>query len=143
MNILLILTDQQRWDSLGCYGTAGVHTPNLDALAAAGMRYDRCYNNATLCTPSRATLWTGKHMPGHGVHALHDCLPEDEELFPKRLQEAGYETALFGKLHVSGHTREAERRHPNDGFDVYEWAPDPSGPWGFDNAYLQWLEQRS
>jgi arylsulfatase len=142
MNVLLILTDQQRWDSLGCYGTPGVHTPNLDRLASEGTRFDRCYVNATICTPSRACLWTGKHIPGHGVHALHDCLPEDEVLFPQRLQNLGYDTALFGKLHVSGHLREYERRHPNDGFDVYEWASDPRGPWGMDNAYLDWLAER-
>ena len=47
-NILLILTDQQRWDSLGCYGTPGVHTPNLDRLAAEGTRYERCYVNGTI-----------------------------------------------------------------------------------------------
>lgn len=142
-NILLILTDQQRWDSLGCYGVPGVHTPHLDRLASQGVRFDRCYVNGTICTPSRASLWTGKHLPGHGVHSLHDCLPEDEVLFPKRLQEAGYHTALFGKLHVSGHDREFERRHPNDGFDVYEWASDPKGPWGMDNAYLRWMEERN
>ncbi len=141
-NILLIVTDQQRWDSLGCYGTPGVHTPNLDRLADAGRRYDRCYINGTICTPSRASLWTGKHLPGHGVYALHDCLPEDEVLFPDRLRDAGYTTALFGKLHVSGILREADRRHPHDGFDVYEWASDPSGPWGLDNAYLKWMEER-
>ena len=141
LNILLIMTDQQRWDSLGCYGTPGVHTPNLDRLAASGRRYDRCYVNGTICTPSRASLWTGKHLPGHGVFALHDCLPEDEILFPERLRDAGYATALFGKLHVSGHVREVERRHPHDGFDVYEWASDPAGPWGMDNAHLRWMEQ--
>ena len=59
-NILLILTDQQRWDSLGCYGTPGVHTPNLDRLAAQGTLYERCYVNGTICTPSRASMWTGK-----------------------------------------------------------------------------------
>jgi arylsulfatase len=142
MNILLILTDQQRWDSLGCYGAPGVYTPNLDRLAAQGTRYARCYVNGTICTPSRASLWTGKHIPGHGVHSLHDCLPEDEILFPKRLQEAGYDTALFGKLHVSGHYREYDRRHPNDGFGTYEWASDPFGPWGMENAYLDWLADR-
>ena len=142
MNIVMVLTDQQRWDSLGCYGVPGVYTPHLDRLAAEGVRYDRCYINGTICTPSRATLWTGKHIPGHGVHSLHDCLPEDEILFSKRLQESGYDTALFGKLHVSGHYREYERRHPNDGFGVYEWASDPKGPWGMDNAYLRWLEAR-
>ena len=141
-NILLILTDQQRWDTLGCYGATGVHTPHLDRLAAGGALYERCYVNGTICTPSRACLWTGKHIPGHGVHALHDCLPEDEVLFPRRLQAAGYDTALFGKLHVSGHYREYEGRHPNDGFATYEWASDPFGPWGMDNAYLRWLEGR-
>jgi len=141
-NILLILTDQQRWDSLGCYGVPGVHTPNLDRLASESVRYERCYVNGTVCTPSRACLWTGKHIPGHGVHALHDCLPEDEVLFPKRLREAGYRTGLFGKLHVSGHLREHDRRHPNDGFEVYEWASDPFGPWGMDNAYLDWMSER-
>lgn len=141
-NIVLILTDQQRWDSLGCYGTPGVHTPNLDRLAASGRRYDRCYVNGTICTPSRASLWTGKHLPGHGVYALHDCLPEDEILFPDRMREAGYATALFGKLHVSGHLREENNRHPHDGFDVYEWASDPAGPWGMDNAHLRWMEKR-
>ena len=60
-NILLILTDQQRWDSLGCYDTPGVHTPNLDDLATAGIRYTQCYVNNPICTPSRASLWTGKH----------------------------------------------------------------------------------
>ena len=117
-NILLILTDQQRWDSLGCYGTPGVHTPNLDRLASEGIIFDRCYANATICTPSRACLWTGKHIPGHGVHALHDCLPNNEILFPKRLQQIGYRTALIGKLHVSGHYHENDGRHPNDGFDM-------------------------
>ena len=53
-NILLILTDQQRWDSLGCYGVLGVHTPNLDRLAAEGTRYERCYVNGTICTPNKA-----------------------------------------------------------------------------------------
>ena len=143
-NILLILTDQQRWDSLGCYGTPGVHTPNLDRLAAEGTRYERCYVNGTICTPSRASLWTGKHIPGHGVHTLHDCLPEDEVMFPKRLRDTGYDTALFGKLHVSGIYAEADgKRHANDGFAVYEWACDPFGPWGLDNAYLDWLDERN
>lgn len=143
LNILLILTDQQRFDSLGCYGASGVHTPHLDQLAAEGIRYDRCYVNTPICTPSRACLWTGKHILGHGVHAIHDCLPEDEVLFSKRLQARGYRTSLFGKLHVSGHYREEERRHSNDGFDVYEWANDPFGPWGMNNAYLEWLEVRN
>jgi len=138
-NILLILTDQQRWDSLGCYGTPGVHTPNLDQFAASGIRYDHCYVNNPLCTPSRASLWTGKHLPGHGVYALHDVLPQEEVLFPYRLREMGYDTALFGKLHVAGHNFEKNHRHVYDGFNHYEWCPDPNGYRGDDNAYWRWL----
>ena len=138
-NILLILTDQQRWDSLGCCGIGGVHTPNLDRLASEGTRYDQCYVNNPICTPSRASLWTGKHLPGHGVYRLHDVLPQDEILFPHHLREAGYDTALFGKLHVAGHMWEMQYRHRFDGFNTYEWAPDPNGYRGCDTAYFRWL----
>jgi len=142
-NILVIMTDQQRYDSLGCYGCAAVHTPNLDRLASEGVVFEHCYVNSTLCTPSRASMLTGKHLPGHGVYRLHDVLPEDEILISKRLQQSGYTTALIGKLHVSGRAYEAKTRHPNDGFDVYEWCMDPrlylDSPL---NAYARWLDER-
>ncbi|HRU04214.1 MAG TPA: sulfatase-like hydrolase/transferase [Candidatus Brocadiia bacterium] len=141
-NILLITTDQQRWDTLGCYGAPGAHTPNLDRLAAEGTLFEQCYCTNPICTPSRSSMWTGLHLPGHGVYRVHDILPDDKVLFSRRLRDAGYDTALFGKLHVSGHMWEAERRHPNDGFRVYEWAPDPPGFLGADTAYLTWLQQR-
>ncbi len=141
-NILLIMTDQQRADSLGCYGVRGVHTPNLDRLAAQGALFENCYVNNPICTPSRASIMTGKHLPGHGVYRLYDVLPDEEVLFPRYLQEAGYQTALFGKLHVSGRTVEATRRHPNDGFEIYEWCMEPSieldSPY---NGYARWLER--
>ncbi|WP_168123710.1 sulfatase-like hydrolase/transferase [Paenibacillus sp. HB172176] len=141
-NILLIMTDQQRFDSLGCYGGEFVNTPELDRLAREGIVFDNGYVNATICTPSRACLMTGKALPGHGVYKLHDNLPEDQVLFPKRLKEKGYKTALFGKLHVSGRVTEADRRHPNDGFDIYEACNDPTlhldSPL---NAYARWVEE--
>ena len=141
-NILLIMTDQQRYDSLGCYGADWVHTPNLDRLAQDGILFENCYANNPICTPSRASLLTGKHLPGHGVYKLHDILPKEEVLFPKHLQKAGYKTALFGKLHVSGRLYEAEQRHPNDGFDIYEWCLEASihldSPY---NGYAKWLRE--
>ena len=142
-NILLILTDQQRWDSLGCYGATWVDTPNLDRLAADGVRFDRCYCTNAICTPSRASLWTGKHLPGHGVYRLDDILPRDEVLFTEHLRKAGYRTGLFGKLHVSGRKFEDEKRHPGDGFDEYKWALE--GPLNMDapmQAYSRWLEEK-
>ncbi len=140
-NIVLIMTDQQRWDSLGCYGCEAIETPNLDRLAAEGVRYDRCYVSNPICTPSRASLMTGKPVPAHGVERLYDVLSEEQELFPVHLQAQGYRTALFGKLHVSAIRHELENRRDNDGFDVYEWCPEPSllmdDP---GQAYGQWLK---
>jgi arylsulfatase len=141
-NILILMTDQQRFDSLGCYGCEKVNTPALDRLAAEGALFENCYVNSTICTPSRASLLTGRPVPGHGVHKLHDVLPPELVLFPQRLQENGYKTALIGKLHVSGHAEESKRRHPNDGFDLYEWCPDPAIQLDSDyNSYSKWLQQ--
>jgi arylsulfatase A-like enzyme len=124
-NILLLMTDQQRFDALSCYGCQAVKTPNLDRLATEGALFERCYSPSPICTPTRASLLTGKHVPGHGVYKLHDVLPDNEVMLPKRLQARGYETALVGKLHVSGLWHETGQRHPNDGFEHYHWCIDP------------------
>lgn len=142
-NILLLMTDQQRWDSLSCYGGNVVDTPNLDRLAEEGARFENCYCNAPICTPSRSSIMTGKELPGHGVYRLHDLMPSEERLFPELLQEHGYRTGLFGKLHVSGRVEEAEHRHPHDGFDEYDWCIE--GAIHLDsplNGYARWLRER-
>ena len=141
-NILIMMTDQQRFDSLSCYGCEVIHTPNLDRLATQGVLFEHCYVNNPLCTPSRASMMTGKHLPGHGLYRLYDNLPDDEVLFTEHLQRLGYHTALFGKMHVSSVTYEAEKRHPHDGFDIYEWCLEPSlcmeAP---HNGYARWLQR--
>ncbi|WP_162894855.1 sulfatase family protein [Rhizobium terrae] len=142
-NILMIMTDQQRRDTLGVYGCDWIPTPNLDRLGKAGTVFEHCTADNPICTPSRASIFTGKPVPGHAVKRVHDNLPPDETLFPERLrQEAGYRTALFGKLHVSSRVREEQERHPHDGFDIYEWCLEPSvsmhSPF---NGYAAWLRQ--
>ena len=141
-NVLLVLTDQQRHDSLGCYGAEFAHTPRLDALSRQGVRFDHCYVNNPICTPSRASLMTGLELPHHGVNRLYDRLGPQHRLFPEHLREAGYRTGLFGKLHVSDYHAEAAARHPHDGFDVYDWCHEPSlaldSPF---NGYARYLEQ--
>lgn len=141
-NILFIMTDQQRTDSLGCYGSTCIKTPHIDQLAAKGTLFDHCYANNTICTPSRASLFTGKHLPGHGVYQVYDQLPDSEKLFPHTLQEAGYQTALFGKLHVSGRTFEKDRRNKRDGFEIYEHGINPYEVTGLYNSYGDWLKER-
>ncbi len=142
-NVLILMTDQQRFDSLGCYGCKIIETPNLDRIAAEGALFEYCYSPCPICTPSRASMWTGRYLPGHGVYKLHDILPDDQVLFSKRLQKLGYETSLVGKLHVSGIWHEAEARHPNDGFEHYHWCEDPG--LNLDskyNAYARWVRKK-
>lgn len=142
-NILLIMSDQQRWDSLGCYGQTAIATPNLDGLAAAGALFEQCYTPSPICTPARASLFTGKHVLGHGVTKVYDVLPDDEVLFTEHLQQAGYRTALFGKLHVSSGVHEQTERHPHNGFDVYDYCIEASV--GMDspfNGYVRWLAEQ-
>ena len=142
-NILLLMSDQQRWDTLGCYGCDAIPTPALDGLAADGVVFERCYVNVPMCTPSRACMLTGRLPAGHGVYRIHDTLPADQVLLPEHLAGIGYETALVGKLHVSGRGVECAERHPHDGFERYEWSIDPQvhldSPF---NAHVAWLRER-
>ena len=125
-NVIILHTDQQRYDSLGCNGNANAKTFNIDALAEDGCRFTRHISANTTCMPSRASLLTGLYVPGHGVCSngipLWRREPEDDRvsdrismnLFGKtvedkvptladRLVDAGFETALFGKLHLEPH----------------------------------------
>ena len=141
-NILLLMSDQQRWDTLGCYGCDAIPTPALDGLAADGVVFERCYVNVPMCTPSRACMLTGRLPAGHGVYRIHDTLPDEQVLLPEHLAGLGYETALVGKLHVSGRGVECAERHPHDGFERYEWSIDPQvhldSPF---NAHVAWLRE--
>jgi len=75
-NILFITTDQQRYDALGCNGGTIARTPVVDALAADGIRYERAYNQNTVCMPARSTMLTGQYVRTHGVIANGVPLPE-------------------------------------------------------------------
>lgn len=106
-NILLIMSDMQRADALGCYGNVFVRTPNIDALAARGSRFTRCYTPFQLCTPARATLWTGLYPHAHnvignvyGVANAFAAFGYAGLLVFDRLKTAGYTTAYFGKWHL-------------------------------------------
>jgi arylsulfatase A-like enzyme len=113
-------------------------------MASQGVRFEHCYVNNPICTPSRASLMTGHDLLTHGVHQLYSRLADNFTLFPKHLQALGYHTSLVGKLHVSDYKIEANVRHPNDGFDNYQWCHDPTialdSPF---NAYAQWLAKKN
>jgi arylsulfatase A-like enzyme len=98
-NILLITTDQQRYDSLGCNGNTVCRTPAIDSLAAAGIRYERAHVQNVLCMPSRATIVTGQYPGTHGVWSNGVCLPRGSPSVAHVLKDAGYATSHIGKMH--------------------------------------------
>ena len=107
-NVLVIITDDQRWDALGCLGHPLLKTPNLDRLAAEGARFANAFVTTSLCSPSRATMLSGLYAHRHGVLNNFTEYPDALPSYPKRLLEAGYETAYFGKWHM-GETNDAPR----------------------------------
>ena len=97
-NILLITSDQQHWNTLGCLNPE-IKTPNLDRLAEQGHLFTRAYCPNPTCTPTRASMITGKYPGQHGAYSLGTKLPETELTVGEIFQDAGYETALIGKAH--------------------------------------------
>jgi arylsulfatase A-like enzyme len=101
--ILLITTDQQRYDGLGFAGGRFARTPVIDGLAAAGITYRQARNQCAVCMPARATILTGQHIRMHGVTANGIALPVEAPSLAHALKAAGYKTALIGKAHFEPH----------------------------------------
>ena len=146
-NILWICTDQQRFDTLGCYGNDFVETPNLDRLARRGVRFDRCYTQSPVCTPSRASMLTGRYPRTTGVRQNGQAMPDDETLVTKTLADAGYTCGLAGKLHIAPCHPDKSTDHPmaerrvDDGYATFNWAPGTGRFWPT-NQYHQWLRSQ-
>lgn len=99
-NFLIFVTDQHRADHLGCYGNRTVKTPNIDALAHRGYRFDRAYVANPVCMPNRGSMMTGRMPTVHGARSNGVPLPLDAVTFADVLSEFGYRTALIGKCHL-------------------------------------------
>lgn len=108
-NIIVIVADYLGYGSLGCYGQQMIHTPNIDALAAGGIKLTDYYSGSSVCAPSRETMLTGRHT-GHTFirgNFLTDekedpAMPSDKTTLAELLKQNGYETALFGKWGLGG-----------------------------------------
>ncbi|HEY0173649.1 MAG TPA: sulfatase [Pyrinomonadaceae bacterium] len=103
-NIVFVITDDQRWDSLGATGHPFAKTPNLDRLAREGVLFRNFFVTTPLCSPSRASFLTGQYARRHRVvnndRLGQDVISHTLETFPRRLRESGYETAFVGKWHM-------------------------------------------
>jgi len=104
-NILWIIADDQVPYVMGSYGNKQVHTPNLDKLAAQGMRFDRAFCNSPVCTASRQSFLTGRYPRTIGVTQLQSALPENEVTLAELLKSNAYDTAAIGKMHFNSNLK--------------------------------------
>jgi len=126
-NIVLIVSDNQSQTLLGTYGNSEILTPNIDRLAAEGIKYKHAFSVSGVCSPTRATLLTGLLPSQTGVHVAlpthvdvdHWSAIEEFRNLPQTLKDAGYHTALVGKYHLGVH------EEPQLGFDF--WVTFPGG----------------
>jgi N-acetylglucosamine-6-sulfatase len=111
-NIVFILIDDQRYDSLGMMGHPFLETPQLDRLAANGVFFENAFVTTSLCSPSRASILSGQYAHKHLVLDNGTRMPASTPTFPQELQKGGYETGFIGKWHMGGESDE-----PRPGFD--------------------------
>jgi uncharacterized sulfatase len=118
--IILIMTDTQRTDMLGCYGNKGMLTPNLDRLASQGMLFRRAYTTQPVCGPARSGLFTGLYPHSNGSWANGMALGDNVKTVGQRLRDLGWLTAYIGKWHLDGGDYFGLGRCP-DGWDSDSW----------------------
>jgi len=137
-NILLILTDQHHPDFLGYLGHPRLSTPNIDRLAARSRIFRNAYCPSPVCGPARASIFTGRYPPGHGMVCNWNPLKGDQTLLTDHLFQAGYYNALVGKLHLTP----AGARH---GFDWKRLCDGPNATYRSDELtysdYFRYLER--
>lgn len=110
-NIIFILTDDQRYDAIGCLGNPPwLKTPNMDRLVKEGLLFRNAFCTDSLCAPSRSSFLTGKYAQKTGVIDNFRDFPSENAVYPQLLQNAGYDTAFIGKWHMG------EMRGPQPGF---------------------------
>ena len=122
-NIVLVMADDQGWGDMAYNGHPTVKTPNFDQAAAAGLRFDRFYAAAPVCSPTRASVMTGRHPNRMGVFKWGYPLRPQEKTLAEALQAVGYRTGHFGKWHL-GSVRATSPANPGaHGFDYWLSAP--------------------
>ncbi len=136
-NILILYTDQQRWDAIGAIGNEEIITPNLDKLAEQGVTFTHHFVQSPVCMPSRISMLSGQYPSTLGITHMGVPVPEDTIILPKLLKLYGYHTANIGKLHFQPHAnRDHQIPHPDYGFDHLELSDEPGV---YEDAYRAWV----
>ena len=138
-NVVVLFTDQQRWDTCGCYGSPMDLTPHLDAMAAGGTRFARAFTCQPVCAPARASLQTGKYATATGVWKNGLPLTRQQTTLAHYFKDAGYRVGYVGKWHLSGVDEKPVPVEHRGGYvdlwqaaDVLEFTSKPYGGHWFD-----------
>jgi arylsulfatase A-like enzyme len=117
-NIVFLLTDDQRWDSLGCMGNRVISTPNIDGLSERGVTFENHFVTSAICMTSRASIFTGQYASAHGINdfATNFTPAQHAQTYPERMRQAGYHVGLVGKYGVGN-------KMPVDRFDYWAGFP--------------------
>lgn len=122
-NVIFIMTDQHPVDAIGAYGNTGIKTPNIDRIAAEGVRFDRFYIAAFPCSPSRACYFSGRHAHNHGVIVNDVFFSHDIPSLGSVLKDQGYNTGYVGKWHLSGQMYRGRPNAPMNNEWYYQRVP--------------------
>jgi N-sulfoglucosamine sulfohydrolase len=136
-NIVFIIADDMAWNDSGVYGNPHIPTPNVDRLAAQGMRFNNAFLTASSCSPSRCSIITGQYPHNTDAEELHWPLPGDQITFVEKLRTAGYWTAAAGKWHLGDAIRDRFdeiRETDTSGFQL------PTGEAGQAGKFIETME---
>ena len=140
-NVLLLYTDQQRWDTIGAGGNSLIHTPNLDSLSARGALFNNSYVNCPTCMPSRMSTLSGRYPASLHIKCNGTEMPPEIPCVQNVLNQYGYHTASIGKLHFKNHAstfRDHRDPHPSYGFRTLILSDEPGC---YDDAYIKWVAE--
>ncbi len=148
MNVLWIMTDEQRADSLGCYDSPWAISPNVDRISRSGVSFHNAYTPAPLCVPARTTMLSGLRSESHGVWSNADLAKAMPVNLVDRFADAGYATASFGKSHYASYQSRPLFQTEHDRWYSDEVQPEAyaasydEGDWGvvhYPSPYTKWL----
>ena len=126
-NIIFYFSDQQRWDTLGCYGQKLPVTPNLDELAREGVKFANTFPCQPVCGPARACLQSGRYATQIGCWRNAQALPQGIPSLAGAFHSAGYETAYVGKWHLASNKSSYEESGGPEDFEIRAVQPERRG----------------
>ncbi|MGC9318834.1 MAG: sulfatase family protein [Armatimonadota bacterium] len=139
-NVVILHTDQQRYDTIRAAGNEVMHTPNLDRLGERGALLERFYVQNPVCMPSRASMLSGRYPQATTVTCNGIEMPLEIRCIQHMLGDAGYFTGVIGKLHFLPHSaRDHRKAHPAYGFDQLQICDEPGC---YRDAYREWVRQQ-